>query len=109
MVVHSTTKYIGGHSDVIGGAIVVDDAELHAHLKFAQNATGGVPGPWDAWLTLRGAKTLALRMRQHEINARRIAEFARGRAEIAEVHHPSFPIIPGTTSPCGRCVASAAS
>lgn len=95
VVVHSTTKYIGGHSDVIGGAIVVDDAELHARLKFAQNATGGVPGPWDAWLTLRGAKTLALRMRQHEINAQSVATFARGRAEIARVHHPSFPDHPG--------------
>jgi cystathionine beta-lyase/cystathionine gamma-synthase len=94
-VVHSTTKYIGGHSDVIGGAIAVDDEALHAKLKFAQNATGGVPGPWDAWLTLRGAKTLAVRMRQHEVNARRVAEFARSRAEIARVHHPSFPDHPG--------------
>jgi cystathionine beta-lyase/cystathionine gamma-synthase len=95
VVVHSTTKYIGGHSDVIGGAIVVDDEELFAKLRFAQNATGGVPGPWDAWLTLRGAKTLAVRMRQHESNARRIAEFARGRAEIRAVHHPSLPDHPG--------------
>jgi len=95
VVVHSTTKYIGGHSDVIGGAVLVDDEALHAKLKFAQNATGGVPGPWDAWLTLRGVKTLALRMRQHDANAQRVAEFARGRAEIAAVHHPGFPDHPG--------------
>ncbi len=63
VVVHSTTKYLGGHSDVIGGAVVLDDEELHGRLAFARNATGGVPGPWDAWLTLRGAKTLAVRMR----------------------------------------------
>jgi len=95
VVVHSTTKYVGGHSDVIGGAVVVDDEELFAKLKFAQNATGGVPGPWDAWLTLRGAKTLAVRMRQHEANARRVAEFARGRREIAAVHYPGFADHPG--------------
>jgi cystathionine beta-lyase/cystathionine gamma-synthase len=95
VVVHSTTKYVGGHSDVIGGAVVVDDEELFAKLKFAQNATGGVPGPWDAWLTLRGAKTLAVRMRQHEANARRVAEFARGRREIAAVHYPGFADPPG--------------
>jgi cystathionine beta-lyase/cystathionine gamma-synthase len=95
VVVHSTTKYVGGHSDVIGGAVVVDDEELATKLRFAQNATGGVPGPWDAWLTLRGAKTLAVRMRQHESNARRIAEFARGRREIAAVHYPGFADHPG--------------
>lgn len=95
VVVHSTTKYVGGHSDVIGGAVVLDDEELYQKLKFAQNATGGVPGPWDAWLTLRGAKTLAVRMRQHETNARAIAEFLRGRPEIAAVHYPGFTDHPG--------------
>lgn len=95
VVVHSTTKYLGGHSDVIGGAVVVDDEETHAALRFAQNATGGVPGPWDAWLTLRGAKTLAVRMREHERNAQRVAEFARGRREIAAVHYPGFEDHPG--------------
>lgn len=93
--VHSTTKYIGGHSDVIGGAIVLDDPELHARLKFAQNATGGVPGPWDAWLTLRGVKTLALRMRQHEAGATRVAECLRGRPGVARVHWPGFDDHPG--------------
>jgi cystathionine gamma-synthase len=95
VVVHSTTKYLGGHSDVIGGAVVVDDPELHERLRFAQNATGGVPGPWDAWLTLRGVKTLAVRMRQHEANAARVAHFLRGRAEVAAVHWPGFPEHPG--------------
>jgi cystathionine beta-lyase/cystathionine gamma-synthase len=95
VVVHSTTKYIGGHSDVIGGAVVVRDEELYRRLKFVQNATGGVPGPWDAWLTLRGLKTLALRMRQHEANARRVAELLRGRPELVGVHWPGFPDHPG--------------
>ena len=95
LVVHSTTKYIGGHSDVIGGAAVLRDEDLYRRLKFAQNATGGVPGPWDAWLTLRGVKTLALRMRQHEANARRVAETLRGRPELLAVHWPGFPDHPG--------------
>ncbi len=95
VVVHSTTKYLGGHSDVIGGAVVVDDAELFESLRFAQNATGGVPGPWDAWLTLRGTKTLAVRMRQHEVNARRVAETLRGQPRIAAVHYPGFEDHPG--------------
>ena len=95
VVVHSTTKYLGGHSDVIGGAVVVDDPELAERLRFARNATGGVPGPWDAWLVLRGLKTLAVRMRQHEANAARLAEFLRGRSEVARVHYPGLPDHPG--------------
>jgi cystathionine beta-lyase/cystathionine gamma-synthase len=95
VVVHSTTKYLGGHSDVIGGAVVVDDEALFETLRFAQNATGGVPGPWDAWLVLRGVKTLAVRMRQHEANAARVAAFLRGRPEVAAVHWPGFPDHPG--------------
>jgi cystathionine beta-lyase/cystathionine gamma-synthase len=95
VVVHSTTKYLGGHSDVIGGAIVVDDEEDFARLRFARNATGGVPGPWDAWLTLRGARTLALRMRQHEANAQQVARFLLGRREVARVHYPGLPDHPG--------------
>ncbi len=95
VVVHSTTKYIGGHSDVIGGCVVVDDEEMAATLQFTRNATGGVPGPWDAWLTLRGAKTLALRMRQHEANARRVAEFLVERPEVASVYYPGLPDHPG--------------
>ena len=95
IALHSTTKYIGGHSDVIGGAVVVDDEELAKRLQFTRNATGGVPGPWDAWLTLRGAKTLALRMREHERNAASIAEFLADRREIAKVHYPGLPDHPG--------------
>jgi cystathionine beta-lyase/cystathionine gamma-synthase len=95
ITLHSTTKYIGGHSDVIGGAVVVDDEELAKKLQFTRNATGGVPGPWDAWLTLRGAKTLALRMREHERNAAAIAEFLTTRREIAKVYYPGLPDHPG--------------
>jgi len=95
VTLHSTTKYIGGHSDVIGGAVVVDDEELAKRLQFTRNATGGVPGPWDAWLTLRGAKTLALRMREHERNAASVAEFLVGRSEIARVHYPGLHDHPG--------------
>lgn len=100
VVVHSTTKYVGGHSDVIGGAVVVDDEETYQKLRFAQNATGGVPGPWDAWLTLRGVKTLAVRMRQHEANAKQVAAFLRGRDGVAAVHHPGFADHPGHAIAC---------
>jgi cystathionine beta-lyase/cystathionine gamma-synthase len=95
VIVHSTTKYIGGHSDVVGGAVVVDDEELAHRLQFTRNATGGVPGPWDAWLTLRGVRTLALRMRQHEANAARVAEFLSGRTGVGSVHYPGLPSHPG--------------
>ncbi len=95
VVVHSTTKYIGGHSDVLGGAIVVDDEKDAQALQFTRNATGGVPGPWDAWLTLRGVKTLAVRMRQHESNATRIAEFLKERPEVERVYFPGLPDHPG--------------
>jgi cystathionine beta-lyase/cystathionine gamma-synthase len=95
VVVHSTTKYIGGHSDVIGGAVVVNDEETARKLQFTRNATGGVPGPWDAWLTLRGTKTLAVRMRQHGSNAEAVAGFLKGRPEVARVHYPGLPDHPG--------------
>ncbi|HKU81564.1 MAG TPA: PLP-dependent transferase, partial [Candidatus Tumulicola sp.] len=88
VVVASTTKYIGGHSDVIGGIVVVDDPELYAAVKFHQNAVGGVPGPHDAWLTMRGAKTLALRMREHARNAQIVAEFLEAHGEVARVFYP---------------------
>jgi cystathionine beta-lyase/cystathionine gamma-synthase len=95
IVVHSTTKYIGGHSDVLGGAVIVDDEEMAKTLQFTRNATGGIPGPWDAWLTLRGVKTLAVRMREHERNAVRVAEFLLGRPEVARVYYPGLPDHPG--------------
>jgi cystathionine beta-lyase/cystathionine gamma-synthase len=90
VVVHSTTKYIGGHSDVVGGVAVTSNRELYEAIKFAQNAVGGVPGPQDAWLTMRGAKTLAVRMREHERNARAIAEFLESRADVVRVHYPGL-------------------
>jgi cystathionine beta-lyase/cystathionine gamma-synthase len=95
IVVHSTTKYIGGHSDLIGGAVVVRDENVARELSFARNATGGVPGPWDAWLALRGLKTLALRMRQHSANAARVASFLRQRSEVSSVYYPGFDDHPG--------------
>jgi cystathionine beta-lyase/cystathionine gamma-synthase len=95
VAVHSTTKYIGGHSDVIGGALVVDDEEMDRQLRFTRNATGGVPGPWDAWLTLRGLKTLAIRMRAHEANAAHVAEFLSRRPEVARVYYPGLADHPG--------------
>ncbi|MFN2459665.1 MAG: cystathionine gamma-synthase [Candidatus Velthaea sp.] len=94
VVVHSTTKYIGGHSDVVGGAALTNDAALHDTIKFHQNAVGGVPGPMDAWLTMRGAKTLALRMREHDANARRIAAFLHSRDDVAQVYYPGLPSHP---------------
>ncbi len=95
IIVHSTTKYIGGHSDVIGGVVIVEDEELDQTLRFTQNATGGVPGPWDAWLTLRGVKTLAVRMRQHQESAAALAEFLREHPKVSKVHYPGFADHPG--------------
>jgi len=94
IVVHSTTKYIGGHSDVVGGIAITDDPDLHERIKFQQNAVGGVPGPTDAWLTMRGAKTLALRMREHARNAQAVAEFLASREDVARVYYPGLPTHP---------------
>ncbi|HEY5258379.1 MAG TPA: aminotransferase class I/II-fold pyridoxal phosphate-dependent enzyme [Candidatus Baltobacteraceae bacterium] len=94
LVMHSTTKYIGGHSDVVGGVVVTDDAELAAQIAFNQNAVGAIPGPWDSYLTLRGAKTLALRMQAHERNAGAVAAFLDRNADIAEVFYPGLPAHP---------------
>ncbi|HYB15840.1 MAG TPA: cystathionine gamma-synthase, partial [Streptosporangiaceae bacterium] len=94
-VVHSTTKYLGGHSDVIGGAVAVADAELAERIAYTQNATGGVPGPFDAWLTLRGIKTLAARMDRHCRNAMRIAQMLAEHPAVAEVFYPGLPTHPG--------------
>jgi cystathionine gamma-lyase len=90
LVVHSATKYLGGHSDVIGGAMVVNDDALYGELKFLQNAVGGVPGPFDAWLVLRGLKTLALRMREHERNALAIAQYLESHPRVQQVHYPGL-------------------
>ncbi len=90
VVVHSTTKYIGGHSDVIGGIAVTNDRGLYDILRFHQNSVGGIPGPHDAWLTMRGAKTLAIRMREHASNAGRVAEFLEGHPGVARVYYPGL-------------------
>lgn len=94
LVVHSTTKYIGGHSDVVGGAVVCASEELGERIAFHQNCVGAVPGPWDAYLTLRGTKTLALRMQAHARNAMGIAEFLSQREDVAEVRYPGLPAHP---------------
>jgi cystathionine gamma-synthase len=95
IIVHSTTKYCGGHSDVIGGALVVSDDELAERLRFHQNAIGGVPGPFDCWLVLRGLRTLAVRMERHCDNAERIADYLVGHSRIPEVFFPGLDSHPG--------------
>ncbi|MEX0912368.1 MAG: cystathionine gamma-synthase [Gemmatimonadota bacterium] len=94
VVLHSTTKYINGHSDMVGGLLIVDDDDLHERLRFLQNAAGGVPGPWDCWLALRGTKTLHLRMRAHNENGQRIAEWLDAHAEVERVYYPGLPSHP---------------
>ena len=94
VVVHSTTKYLGGHSDVIGGAVILNGAELHQKLRFTQNAVGAVPGPLDCWLVLRGIKTLPVRMDRHCSNAERISQFLEGHEKIAKVIYPGLPSHP---------------
>jgi len=94
-VVHSTTKYIGGHSDVVGGAVVVSDTALAEQLYFLRNAVGSPPGPFDAWLTLRGAKTLPVRMDRHCENATRIAEWLLGNPAVSRVYYPGLASHPG--------------
>ncbi|KQM17706.1 cystathionine gamma-synthase [Plantibacter sp. Leaf171] len=90
IVVHSTTKYIGGHSDVLGGAIIMNDDELAEQLGFVQFAAGAVSAPLDAWLTTRGIKTLAVRMRQHSENAQAIAEHLEGHPAVERVYYPGL-------------------
>ena len=95
VVVHSTTKYMGGHSDVVGGALVVREQELGAQLAFHQNAMGGIAGPFDAWLVLRGIKTLSVRMDRHCANATRIAQMLTAHPRVTEVYYPGLPSHPG--------------
>jgi cystathionine gamma-synthase len=95
VVVHSTTKYLGGHSDVLGGALVVNDPELAEALKFHQNAMGAVGGPFDAWLTLRGIKTLGVRMDRHCDNAERVVDYLTRHPRVATVLYPGLPEHPG--------------
>jgi cystathionine gamma-synthase len=95
IVVHSTTKYLGGHSDVIGGFAATNDPTIAERLRFLQKSLGAVPGPFDAWLVLRGVKTLAVRMRQHCENARRIAAFLDEHDAVERVFYPGLPDHPG--------------
>ena len=95
LVLHSTTKYLGGHSDVIGGALIGNDPETRDFLAFHQNAAGAVPGPFDCFLVLRGLKTLAVRMERHNANAAAIAEFLRGHEAVERVYYPGLPDDPG--------------
>ncbi len=95
VVIHSTTKYVGGHSDVVGGALVTRDDALGEALAYHQNAMGAVCGPFDAWLTLRGVKTLGVRMDRHCDNAERVVEFLTGHAKVAQVLYPGLPEHPG--------------
>ncbi|PYE11135.1 cystathionine gamma-lyase [Williamsia limnetica] len=95
VVLHSTTKYLGGHSDVVGGALVTDDEQLDTDLAFLQNGAGAVPGPFDAYLTLRGIKTLAVRMDRHSDNAEKIVEFLLAHPKIDSVLYPGLESHPG--------------
>ena len=95
VVVHSTTKYLGGHSDLVGGFAATDDPTVAERLAFLQNSLGAVPGPFDSWLVLRGLKTLALRMQRHCENARAVAEFLAGHAGVERVHYPGLADHPG--------------
>src|SRR5205823_430026 len=94
IVLHSTTKYLNGHSDMVGGMLVTNSGALAERLGFIQNASGAVPGPFDCWLALRGTKTLALRMRQHDANARRIAEWLTKQPKVERVYYPGLPSHP---------------
>ncbi len=90
IVVHSTTKYISGHSDIIGGAVVTSDKQIYENLKFYQNAAGAVPGPWDCWLVLRGLKTLAVRMKEHGKNAMFLAGYLEKHPKVRRVFYPGL-------------------
>src|SRR5436190_11530709 len=93
-VVYSATKYLGGHSDLVMGAVTVDDDELAARVRFLQGSAGAVPGPFDCWLLLRGLKTLGVRMRQHCANAERVAAFLQGHPGVGRVHYPGLEDFP---------------
>ncbi len=95
VVVHSTTKYLGGHSDTVGGFVATNDAELDTHLRFIQNSVGAVRGPWDVYLTLRGAKTLGVRMDRHNENAAAIVEMLQAHPAVGTVLYPGLPEHPG--------------
>ncbi|TVR73500.1 MAG: cystathionine gamma-synthase [Sphaerobacteraceae bacterium] len=95
LVLHSTTKYLGGHSDVVGGAVIGNDPEVYDTLKFHQNAAGAVPAPFDSWLVLRGLKTLSVRMREHNRNAAKIVELLSNNPAVEQVYYPGLESHPG--------------
>ncbi|CAB4638058.1 unannotated protein [freshwater metagenome] len=95
IVTHSTTKFLGGHSDILGGAVVVNDPELHEKIRFIQFAAGAVSSPFDCWLTHRSIKTLAVRMDKHCSNAQQVAEFLDAQASVEQVYYPGLPSHPG--------------
>lgn len=90
LVVHSTTKYLNGHSDLVGGIVLVEDDDLAEEIRFIRLSTGAIPGPMDTWLCLRGAKTLHLRMERHNVNGLAVARFLEGRPDVERVHHPGL-------------------
>ena len=94
LVMHSVTKYLNGHSDMVGGILVVRDEALHERLRFLQNAAGAIPGPWDCWLALRGTKTLHVRMAAHNANGQRIAEWLTEHPKVQRVYYPGLPSHP---------------
>lgn len=100
IALHSTTKYLGGHSDVVGGAVMTSDEGRFQRLKFLQKSAGAVPGPWDAWLVLRGLKTLALRMERHAENAIAVARFLETHAGVTRVYYPGLPSHPQHALAC---------
>jgi cystathionine gamma-lyase/cystathionine beta-lyase/cystathionine gamma-lyase/homocysteine desulfhydrase len=94
IVIHSTTKYLNGHSDGVGGAVILNDADLAARLKFIQNAAGAILGPFDSWLVLRGVKTLAVRMERHNSNGLAVARHLAGHPKVKKVYYPGLPSHP---------------
>jgi cystathionine gamma-lyase len=90
IVMHSTTKYLNGHSDVVGGVVVTSDEDIHQRIRTLQNSVGAMPGPWDCFLTMRGLKTLAVRMARHQANARTLVEVLQAREDVSIVHYPGF-------------------
>jgi cystathionine gamma-synthase len=107
-VVYSATKYLGGHSDLVMGAVTLDDDDLAERLRLLQNSAGAVPGPFDSWLLLRGLKTLGVRMRQHCANAERVAAFLREHPAVGRVHYPGLEDFPGHPLARGQMDAAGA-
>src|SRR5262249_62263602 len=107
IVLHSTTKYLNGHSDMVGGLLVTARDDLAERVGFIQNGSGAVPGPLDCWLALRGIKTLPLRMRQHDANGRRIAEWLSHHPRVRTLHYPGLPSHPPPELACPQMTAHA--